>query len=258
MFLGEGSFADLFRICKSEFSKVLQTRYQERKSGFKKVRKLELSEQATANMPQTSVPQTTLSASSVQDIQHVLHQILRKNNAVLACYSCGDPNHLCQECPLLSAKQTKSLRPPTPTPADSPEARNPLYDSCTTSTNVSSMQVPIRMGSVISNFAYPVIITVVVMPRPYARGWSLINLRPGSCPQGIHPDFHLNQHPLLYITTVLLLIILRELQTGLTMFIQLNLQLNLLHPLHSFQVQPLGSPNQAFIIFQVRQQLQPP
>ena len=116
MFLGEGSFADLFRICKSEFSEVLQTRYQEKKSETRKVRKLEMSNPAsTASVP-ASNPLPNLPASSVQEIHNIVHQILGKNNAVLACYSCGDPNHLRRDCPLLSGQQTKSSRPPNPSP----------------------------------------------------------------------------------------------------------------------------------------------
>ena len=125
MFLGEGSFADLFRICKSEFNEVLQARYQERKSEVKKIRKLDVSDQTPTDPIQTSDSITSLSPSSIQDIQHVVHQILGKNNTILTCFSCGDPNHLRRDCPLLSGKNTKSSRPPNPTPARSSGSKKP-------------------------------------------------------------------------------------------------------------------------------------
>ena len=106
MFLGNGSFSDLYRICKTDYNEILLSRYQEKRSGSGKIRNITDKDV----LPETSNSSIVTAPAVVED---VVRQIMGRNGVSLSCFLCGSPQHLMKECP---SYQHQPSTPPKPQP----------------------------------------------------------------------------------------------------------------------------------------------
>jgi hypothetical protein len=109
MFLGNGSFSDLYRICKTDYNEILLSRYQEKRQGSGKIRNI-IDKDV---LPETSNPSIVTAPADVED---VVRQIMGRNGVSLSCFLCGSPQHLMKECP---SYQRQPSTPPKPQPQHS-------------------------------------------------------------------------------------------------------------------------------------------
>ena len=111
MFLGDGNFGDLYRICKCDYKDILLARYQEKRSASGKVRQINNKDYSPE--PDSSIVTAPPPPPSVED---VVRQILGKNNQPLSCFSCGSNSHLMANCPVRMGQQTQVNNPPKAQP----------------------------------------------------------------------------------------------------------------------------------------------
>ena len=109
MFLGNGDFGDLYRICKCDYKDILLSRYQEKRANSGKVR--QVNKDSLPDSPDP--PIATVPPPSIED---VVRQILGRNNQPLSCFSCGSNSHLLRECPSRQGQQNQASSPPRPVP----------------------------------------------------------------------------------------------------------------------------------------------
>ena len=64
MFLGNGSFSDLYRICKTDYNEILLSRYQEKRSGSGKIRNITDKDV----LPETSNSSIVTAPAVVEDV----------------------------------------------------------------------------------------------------------------------------------------------------------------------------------------------